>query len=368
MSCDPAANGFQTTGDYILGPSGEQGTEMAMDANSSMAWQHTNVWAAGRLLATYDPNGLHFYLNDPLGTRRAQTDYAGVLEQSCQSLPFGDALTCSGGNLQAPTEHHFTGKERDTESGNDYFGARYYASSMGRFMSPDWSAKVEPVPYSKLDDPQTLNLYAYVTNNPLTRRDLDGHCGGYNPATGQMYCPPDNLKHPVWAAAPTLPKAQQQSGSSGGGGLGSWLKHGFSNLFHGHSWGYVKATVTDTETYSLPAEPNGYVTAGTDIAGVAALGSEKAAKVLGPVGAAVSAVNDPSPYNLTITGLGFVPYVAEPVGFISAEADYLNWEFKTFVDGAVNAEAIKAGQRNSEMGIAPSPGERMGDCPLNMCN
>ena len=60
---------------------------------------------------------------------------------------------------------------------------------MGRFMSPDWSAKVEPVPYSKLDDPQTLNLYAYVTNNPLTRRDLDGHCGGYNPATGQMYCP-----------------------------------------------------------------------------------------------------------------------------------------------------------------------------------
>jgi len=49
--------------------------------------------------------------------------------------------------------HHFTGKERDSESGNDYFGARYYASSMGRFFSPDWSAKAEPVPYSKLDDP-----------------------------------------------------------------------------------------------------------------------------------------------------------------------------------------------------------------------
>jgi len=63
---------------------------------------------------------------------------------------------------------HFTGKERDTESGNDYFGARYYSSAMGRFMSPDWSAKVEPVPYSKLDDPQTLNLYAYVTNNWTT--------------------------------------------------------------------------------------------------------------------------------------------------------------------------------------------------------
>ncbi|WP_245632370.1 RHS repeat-associated core domain-containing protein [Edaphobacter aggregans] len=32
----------------------------------------------------------------------------------------------------------FTGKERDTESGLDYFGARYFASTSGRFMSPDW--------------------------------------------------------------------------------------------------------------------------------------------------------------------------------------------------------------------------------------
>jgi RHS repeat-associated protein len=71
--------------------------------------------------------------------------------------------------------HRFTGKERDTESGNDYFMARYYSSSMGRFMSPDWSAQEEPVPYAKMDNPQTLNLYAYVMNNPMTRFDPDGH-------------------------------------------------------------------------------------------------------------------------------------------------------------------------------------------------
>ena len=69
----------------------------------------------------------------------------------------------------------FTGKERDTESGNEYFEARYYSSAMGRFMSPDWSAKEEPVPYAKLDDPQTLNLYSYVQNNPLVGVDKDGH-------------------------------------------------------------------------------------------------------------------------------------------------------------------------------------------------
>ena len=42
-------------------------------------------------------------------------------------------------------------------------------------MSPDWSAKEDPVPYAKLDDPQTLNLYQYVRNNPLNAADLDGH-------------------------------------------------------------------------------------------------------------------------------------------------------------------------------------------------
>jgi len=70
----------------------------------------------------------------------------------------------------------YTGKERDTESGNDYFGARYYASTMGRFLSPDWSAKAEPVPYARLDDPQSLNLYVYGGNNPLIHIDADGHC------------------------------------------------------------------------------------------------------------------------------------------------------------------------------------------------
>ncbi|HEX3569850.1 MAG TPA: RHS repeat-associated core domain-containing protein [Acidobacteriaceae bacterium] len=68
-----------------------------------------------------------------------------------------------------------TGKERDTESGLDYFGARYYGFNMGRFMSPDWSAQADPVPYANLENPQSLNLYAYVGNNPLRFADPDGH-------------------------------------------------------------------------------------------------------------------------------------------------------------------------------------------------
>jgi RHS repeat-associated protein len=158
------------------------------ELNSAGAWVHTNVMANGSLIATFDNdnNGAHFYLTDWLGTRRVQTNYIGAVENTWTSLPYGDALASSN-NLD-PTEQHFTGKERDTESGNDYFGARYYASTMGRFISPDWSAQVEPVPYAKLDNPQTLNLYSYVRNNPLAGVDADGHCPGMGPGEGSSEC------------------------------------------------------------------------------------------------------------------------------------------------------------------------------------
>jgi RHS repeat-associated protein len=149
------------TNQYVLGLGGEQLTELA--------------YAGGKLLATYDNNGLHFHFTDWLGSRRLQASGTGLVEETCQSLPFGDGLSCTGPASDA-TEHHFTGKERDQESGLDYFGARYYASSMGRFMSPDWAATAMPVPYAKLDNPQSLNLYSYVGNNPLIRIDKDGHC------------------------------------------------------------------------------------------------------------------------------------------------------------------------------------------------
>jgi RHS repeat-associated protein len=177
MSCDVTTNGFSATAGYVVGPSGEQLTEV--DGNNN--WKHTNVYAGGKLIGTYDGNvsapALHFYFDDPLGTRRAQTNAAGVLEAVYQSLPFGDGLVQNAVTAtDDPTENHFTGKERDTESGNDYMFARYYNSATGRFLSPDWDAKSsDPVPYAKLDNPQSLNLYSYVVNNPMALTDNDGH-------------------------------------------------------------------------------------------------------------------------------------------------------------------------------------------------
>jgi RHS repeat-associated protein len=182
FTCDAATNGFQvqTTANgsvvqpnvqeiYIIGPDGSEMTGLDGAGN----WSHVNVSAVGQMIATYtnDGMGVHFQLADWLGTHRVQTDYLGQVEGSCQSQPFGDGMTCFGG---VASDHKFTGKERDTESGLDYFGARYYASNMGRWMSPDPSG----LALSDLGNPQSLNLYSYVINNPAILVDPDGLCYG----------------------------------------------------------------------------------------------------------------------------------------------------------------------------------------------
>jgi RHS repeat-associated protein len=76
---------------------------------------------------------------------------------------------CSS-SLASENNYKFTGKERDAESGLDNFDFRYYSSSLGRFMKPD-----QPLLWWDQNDPQTLNLYSYVRNNPLSGIDPDGH-------------------------------------------------------------------------------------------------------------------------------------------------------------------------------------------------
>jgi RHS repeat-associated protein len=125
---------------------------------------------------------------------------AGVTCYDADFYPYG---TESNVINTCPQNYKFTGKERDTETGNDDFDARYYSSVYGRFLSADWSEVPAPVPYAKLTNPQTLNLYAIVRDNPETYADLDGHdspseapnmCSGAwvcsNPAQNQNSTPP----------------------------------------------------------------------------------------------------------------------------------------------------------------------------------
>ena len=97
----------------------------------------------------------------------SRTPPAAPANRTSTYYPYGGVVGDYCANV---TQHYrFTGKERDAESGLDNFGARYDASSMGRFMTPD------PLMASaKVWDPQTWNRYAYALNNPLKYVDPTG--------------------------------------------------------------------------------------------------------------------------------------------------------------------------------------------------
>lgn len=158
---------------------------------------------------------------------------------------------------------------------------------MGRFISPDWSKNPQGVPYAAFSNPQSLNLYSYVGNNPLGRVDADGHepdmsqVAGSAPLLAAAMADSDAMFGVTSLSA--FREAQQQSSSSGG----FW--HHVSNLFHGHGWNYVKATVTVTETETV-REPNEAVTAATDAAGLVGTVAPKVTEHLhlGPLSAGAS--------------------------------------------------------------------------------
>jgi len=137
------------------------------------------VFFGGNRIARRDSSGdVFYYLVDQVDSSRviAEVPSGQTTATMCYD---GDFEPYGGEHAYINTcsqNYKFTGKERDTESGLDNFGARYNASSLGRFMTPDWAAKPTAVPYAMFGNPQSLNLYSYVNNNPTTTRDPDGHC------------------------------------------------------------------------------------------------------------------------------------------------------------------------------------------------
>jgi len=127
--------------------------------------------------ATAPQNPTISYLtSDTLGTPRINTDANGQVTARHDYMPFGEEIIGLG-NRQSTNGYQtdnirqkFTQKERDTETGLDYFGARYYGSNLGRFTS------VDPVNLTpeRLLDPQRINLYVYTRDNPLKYTDPTG--------------------------------------------------------------------------------------------------------------------------------------------------------------------------------------------------
>jgi RHS repeat-associated protein len=139
--------------------------------------------AGGRLIAEYNSAATastvyqpSYLTADSLGSTRVVTDASGVVKSRRDYLPFGEEIQAGIGGRTTAMKYsavdglrqRYTGHERDDESGLDFAQARYCSSATGRFTSPDSMM-------GTIRNPQTLNLYSYVANNPLVYIDPTGH-------------------------------------------------------------------------------------------------------------------------------------------------------------------------------------------------
>jgi RHS repeat-associated protein len=117
-----------------------------------------------------------FYYTDPAGTPLAMSDASGTVVWRADYLPFGEE---SIGTQTIQNNKMFVGKEKDSESGLYYFGARYMDAAVGRFVAIDPIGPVDPMSgrlsIKMLANPQRLNRYAYGLNNPIKYIDTDGN-------------------------------------------------------------------------------------------------------------------------------------------------------------------------------------------------
>jgi RHS repeat-associated protein len=160
---------YDGDGRRVMKTSGSQTTVYVYDASGNLAAEYGSSASA---------SGTECLTADALGSTRLVTDANGAAVRCYDYLPFGEEIASGTAGRSAPcftaaspdtVSEKFSGKERDAETGLDYFGARYYSGGQGRFTSPD------PVMSSgRASDPQSWNRYAYARNNPLLYVDPTG--------------------------------------------------------------------------------------------------------------------------------------------------------------------------------------------------
>jgi RHS repeat-associated protein len=180
-----STSGSLGSGTYTYGASGHRvvkssggNTTVYIYAGNQVIAEYLNgtltreyVHAGGNLLATHDSGTLYFHHRDHQSIR-VTTDASGNKMGEQGHYPFGESWYLSN----TTTKWQHTTYERDPESGNDYAMHRHNVNRLGRFLSLD------PVK-GRAENPQRLNRYSYVMNDPINRRDptgLDGTWTGYD--------------------------------------------------------------------------------------------------------------------------------------------------------------------------------------------
>jgi len=130
--------------------------------NSSGTFNSTYYYDETNLIAGKNSEGeVRYYHPDHLGSTTIITNETGNVVEELSYLPFGEMV--EGGD----SRYSYTGKEKDTETGLYYYGVRYYDPYFRQFIQPDTHIK-------EIYNPQDLNRYAYVRNNPYKYNDPSG--------------------------------------------------------------------------------------------------------------------------------------------------------------------------------------------------
>jgi RHS repeat-associated protein len=140
---------------YWFSPSGS----VLAETDTGGGTQNEYIYFNGGRTARRDSSGkVYYYFQDQIGTSRLIANSSGTVCYDADYTPFGYEMayttTCS-------QNYKFTGMERDAETGNDHAWFRNYEQNLGRWLSPD------PLG-GDITNPQSLNRYAYVMNNPTT--------------------------------------------------------------------------------------------------------------------------------------------------------------------------------------------------------
>jgi RHS repeat-associated protein len=218
---------------------GGKTTRFVYDAFGGLAAEYEVGVGSGAMETTY-------LVGDALGSTRLAMRPDGSLRRY-EYAPFGEEIESGsfgrgaeyGESVGKPrVSQRFTSKERDAETGLDFFEARYMSAAQGRFTSPD-----EPLLDQTSADPQSWNLYSYVRNNPLIFTDPTGNDCVYTNSGGKGVGSVDNQ-----IAAP-------QCGTSGG----YWVDGTVTNARFAHGslvlTGTIEGTNKTSASYGLGPDP-----------------------------------------------------------------------------------------------------------------
>jgi RHS repeat-associated protein len=130
------------------------------------------IYFGGRLIAEYreyETEHYYYYTSDQINSTRIVTDSSGTVVYAAAHDPYG-GIQKTWEPITFDPSLKFSGKEHDEESELDYFGARYYDKTQYRFIS------IDPIinPKGFLENPQSMNLYSFCINNPVSYMDPDG--------------------------------------------------------------------------------------------------------------------------------------------------------------------------------------------------